>query len=111
VSDKIIRFPGGGSARGEAAKPAKAADTKSTKAPEAPAADGLDIPGLDALSPDQRKAIGVVLSGMAFVLVGIKPTERGADFFTAISGEAADLRNAAPHLSGVIDRALSKRGI
>ena len=67
--------------------------------------------GPDGLSEDQRKAVQVVLSGMPFVLIGIKATDRGADFFTAIHGEASDLRNAQAHLSGVIDRAFDRKGI
>jgi hypothetical protein len=101
---KIIRFPGGAGDSGKAKAAPKSAEPK---APDA----APEIPGLEGLSPDQRKAIGIVLSGMPYVVVGIKPTQSGADFFTAVGGEATDLRNAAPHLSGVIDRALSKRGI
>ena len=63
------------------------------------------------MTEDQRKAIQVILSGMTFVLIGIKPTDRGADFFTSIHGDATDLRNSQQHLDGVITRALSKRGI
>ena len=63
------------------------------------------------LTPDQRKAIGVILSGTAFVFIGIKPGESGADFFTALHGEPADLRNAQEHLPGVIQRLYDKRGI
>jgi len=93
MSDKIIRFPG-------AAKPAEA--------PPAPATSEI---GSDGLTEDQRKAVQIVLSGMSFVLVGIKPTDRGADFFTSVHGDAADLRNAQPHLDGVIARAFSRKGL
>ncbi len=93
MTDKIIKFPG-------AAKPQAAAETP------APA-----LPGLDGLSDDQRKAMQIVLGGMAFVVVGIKPTDRGADFFTAVHGDATDLRNAQDHLAGVIARAMSRKGI
>ena len=48
---------------------------------------------------------------MSFVMIGIKATDRGADFFTAVHGEAADLRNAQPHLDGVIARAYSRKGL
>jgi hypothetical protein len=105
--EKIIRFPGGDSARAKTEKaPEKAKDAKAK-----PADVTLDAAGLEALSADQRKAIGIVLGGMPFVLVGIKPTQSGADFFTAVGGDETDLRNASPHLAGVIERALSKRGI
>jgi len=95
--DKIIRFPGAAG---------KAAGKPKDKAPEpAPAT------GPDGLSEDQRKAMQIVLSGMPFVAVGIKPTPSGADFFTAVHGDAADLRNARDHLAGVIERALSRKGL
>jgi hypothetical protein len=94
MSDKIIRFPG-------------AAGNK----PAPPAAEPATPAGLDGLSDDQRKAIQVVLGGMSFVLVGIKPTDRGADFFTAVHGEPGDLRNAYDHLPGVIERAYGRKGL
>ena len=65
---------------------------------------------LGGLSAEQQKAFQVVLSGMSFVCVGIQPTQAGADFFTAVHGELADLRNASPHLAGVIDRAIARKG-
>ena len=101
--DKILQFPGGG--KPDAKPKAKAKG----KAP----VDALPVAaiGPDGLSEDQRKAVQVVLSGMPFVLIGIKATDRGADFFTALHGEEADLRNAQPHLSGVIDRAFDRKGI
>lgn len=98
MSDKIIRFPGA------AAKPGAA------PAPRPPAAGQEEAPA-DGLSDEQRKAAQIVLSGMPFVLVGIKPTDRGADFFTAVHGDHTDLRNAQPHLAGVIERAYSRKGI
>ena len=92
MNDKIIRFPGSG----PKATPVAAA------APEV---------GADGLTEDQRKGIQIILSGSSFVLVGIKPTDRGADFFTAVHGDASDLRNAQPHLDGVIARAYSRKGL
>jgi hypothetical protein len=96
-SPKVIRFPGLGGRKADIEPAAKTA-----KAPEI---------GADGLTDDQRKAIQVILSGMTFVLVGIKPTERGADFFTSVHGDAGELRNAQEHLDGVIARAFSKKGI
>ncbi len=98
--EKILQFPGAGK-RPEAAAKAPAKADK----PEKPAV------GADGLTDDQRKAMQIVLSGMPFVLIGIKPTGGGADFFTAVSGEATDLRNAQDHLGGVIDRAFARKGI
>ncbi len=104
ADDKIIKFPG-------AAKPAAA--PVATEAPTTPATgDRVDgKPGDDGLTEDQRKAIQVVVSGLPFVCIGIRPTDRGADFFTAVGGTATDLRNAADHLPGVIARAFAKRGL
>ncbi|TVR44812.1 MAG: hypothetical protein EA402_06145 [Planctomycetota bacterium] len=68
----------------------------------------LGIPGL---SEDQEKAIQHIASGATFVMVAIQPTDTGADFFTALDGEAEDLRNAYPHLDGVIARLFDRRGL
>jgi hypothetical protein len=99
MSEKIIKFPG-------SAKPAPA-----TPAAPAATAKPAAATGPDGLTDEQRKAVQVVLSGMSFVLVGIKPTDRGADFFTAVHGDHTELRNAQSHLAGVIDRAYDRHGI
>lgn len=91
MNDKIIRFPG------RAAKP--------VNEPPAP------VTGPDGLDEDQRKAMGCILAGMPFVFVAIKPTDDGADFFTALHGDPTDLRNAQPHLEGVIARLYDRRGL
>jgi hypothetical protein len=99
--DRIIRFPGAGAKK----PPAKGKPTPS----ELPPANlPVDLAGL---SEDQRKALSIVMSGMPFVLIGIKATASGADFFTALHGDDGDLRNAASHLPGVIERAYSRRGL
>ena len=67
--------------------------------------------GIPGLSEDQEKAIQLVASGQSFVLVALSPTDTGADFFTAVDGQADDLRNAHGHLPGVIDRLFERRGI
>ena len=89
MSDNIIRFPG--------AAPAAR--------PEA------EVRGPDGLSEEQRKAAQIVLSGLPFVVIGLKTTEQGADFFTAVHGDPGDLRNALPHLAGVIERAFARKNI
>jgi hypothetical protein len=99
--EKILQFPGAG-------KRPDAAPAKTTPSTQSP---GTTSVGPDGLNDDQRKAMQIVLSGMSFVLVGIKPTTSGADFFTAISGDASELRNAQDHLVGVIERAFSRKGI
>lgn len=101
--DNIIKFPG-------------ADADASAQNQEAANADGIgpirfNGQGMPELSADQEKALHVILSGMSFVCVGIKPTEGGADFFTAVEGKDEDLRNAQPHLEGVIDRAFDRKGI
>ena len=101
TDDKIIRFPGSSPGPAKGGKPAKGG---------VPGAGGA-ARGADGLTEDQRKAVQIVLSGMPFVLIGIQPTAGGADFFTALGGEAGDLRNAQDHLAGVIDRAFAKRGL
>ncbi len=80
---KILQFPGQFSA-----------ETKDqpTKTPE-------------EYTPEQLKAAGIAVDGMSFVMVGIKPTATGADFFTAIHGKEDDIYNALPHLEGIIERA------
>ena len=95
MSDKIIQFPG------------KAGKTPTSE--EAPAAPA--IPGMENLSEDQRKALQLIASGLPFVLIAMQPTARGADFFTALHGEPEDLRNAHPHLPGVIDRLYARKGL
>jgi hypothetical protein len=97
MSDKIIKFPGSAGAK--------------PSAEAAPSPASAPVRGPDGLTDDQRKAIQVVMSGMPFVLVGIKATDRGADFFTAIEGEPGDLRNAFDHLPGVIERAYGRKGL
>ncbi len=76
---------------------------KAEKAPE-PAKPGT-------LSADQEKAIGLIVSGVSFVFIGIKPAETGADFYTALHGDATDLRNAQDHLPAVIGRLYTRKGI
>jgi hypothetical protein len=64
------------------------------------------------LTAEQRKAIALVLGGLGFVAIAVKPTgETGADFYVAVDGDLEALRNAREHLQGVIDRAFAKRGI
>jgi hypothetical protein len=103
--EKIIRFPGGANAKTRPTGTAKEAAS-----PAAPPAAG-GVPDLRALTPDQKKAMEIVLSGMAFVMVGIRPSQSGADFWTALHGEPADLRNAQASLDSVISRAYVRKGI
>lgn len=70
-------------------------------------ATGKPVP----LTRDQNKAMSLILSGMPFVLVAIRETDGGADFFTALHGEPAVLRNAQDELPAVIARLYAKKGI
>jgi hypothetical protein len=123
--DKIIAFPG--SHRPAAAKPAAggagADQAGAAKAGPARAGAGkagagkadADKPGAPgapgAITAEQIKAIQLAQSGMSFVMIALKPTDGGADFFTAVHGDASELRNAQDHLSGVIERAFARKGI
>jgi len=96
MSDNVIQFPGApGDGDGE----------------DRVSEPGSGVLGMAGLSADQEKAVQLVLSGKSFVCVAIEPTGTGADFFTAIDGLAQELGDAKPHLGGVVERALDKRGI
>jgi hypothetical protein len=100
MGDKVIRFPGPEGLPG-------AGDER--EQPVSGEGDGsLGIPGLSA---DQEKALRIAMDGMSFVIVGIKPTGSGADFFTAVHGKRGELADAAPHLDGILQRALEKLGV
>jgi len=102
--DRIIQFPG------SAGKKPPAESAKPSRLGKEPPAESVPT-NLAQLNEDQRKAISLVMSGLPFVMIGIKPTPSGADFFTAVHGEAGDLRNASTHLPGVIERAFGRKGI
>lgn len=104
--DKIINFPGA------TRPPASTPRTKAaTGQPSAPAPGTPASGGNSGISAEQVKAIQLVQSGMSFICIAIKPTQGGADFFTAVHGDASELRNAQDNLGGVIDRAFSRKGI
>jgi hypothetical protein len=63
------------------------------------------------LDEDQKKAIGLILTGATFVFIAIRPTDNGADFLTALHGDPTDLRNAQSHLPDVIERLYGRKGI
>ena len=63
------------------------------------------------MSKAQLKAMQLIMQGMTFVFVGLKPTQTGADFFTAVHGEHTDLRNASDEIPNIVARALHKEGI
>ena len=99
--DKVIRFPG--------SVPAKTkADSQPVPNLEKVAQEGFDP---QRLSHDREKAVQLILAGLPFVFVAIRPTPTGADFFTAIDGAPEDLRNAHDSLPGVIDRLYERKGL
>jgi len=63
------------------------------------------------LNPEQQKALQIIASGKAFIVIGLDPTDSGCDFHTAMQGDADDLRNAEQHLEGVISRLYVRKGI
>jgi len=83
--------------------------------PAEPGAERVGVIGPDGtgiiLTPDQHKALSHILAGTAFVFIGIKETANGADFFTALHGEPAVLRNAQDELPAVIARLYTRRGV
>lgn len=90
MNDNIINFPGG-------------AGHKDSDEPEPFTAD-----------PDnaaRTKAMQIIMSGMDFICIGVKPTADGADFFTAVADSGDSLREAEAHLPGVISRALDREGL
>lgn len=78
------------------------------------------------LTPEQEKAVALILSGYAFVFIAVRPTKEqadgsyvqcpqaeatGSDFLTCISGDKDTLMGAKDALPGVIDRLYAKRGL
>ena len=94
--DNIIQFPGG-----DDAKPKKPSSAPASGRISPEGSGQLGIPPLE----DREKAIQS--SPAASPAGGDQPHRHRRDFFTAIDGEADDLRNAGPHARG--DRALYQR--
>jgi hypothetical protein len=105
--DKVIKFPGSAGISGAegGARPASAGAAEQVSAP------GQGSLGIPNLTQDQEKAFQIAIDGMSFVMIGIKPTDSGADFFTAVHGQREELRNATDHLDGVIRRAFARYDI
>lgn len=106
-NDKVIRFPGVRSTKvgaPEGGKPGRVDD-------ETPIKGVPVLPEKVQLNADQTKAVQMIVSGMTFICIGIKPTDSGADFFTSLNGDADELRNAEQHLPDVIARLYQRKGI
>jgi len=63
----------------------------------------------------QQKAIGIILSGLPFIVIGLNPTENGCDFHHELGfttkKDKSTLNDAKDHLPGVIERLYKKNGI
>jgi hypothetical protein len=114
AKNKIIMFPGHKPTAGNP-------DPGNPKQPSPPtfqANPPMQIPlpgGAMELSPDVEKAMHIIMDSqcgeMSFVIVGIRPTDQGADFYMAAHGDPGDLRNAYDHLPGRIAKLYSKKGL
>lgn len=115
MNDKIIQFPGFAAPKRPAPPVVEPVD---------PGDETVALPAIRAkpdpahpeevtllLNASQQKAIQIIASGMAFVLVGIKPDDSGASFHTALNGDHTDLRNAEDHLPAVIGRLFEREGV
>lgn len=78
-------------------------------APAEPAASPLPE-GAELLSPEMQKAVGIVESGMPFLIVGMRPTPGGCDFLSAVVGDRAVVGPAARHLLDMAARCLRRAG-
>lgn len=75
------------------------------------------------LTPDQQKAVALVLSGRPFIALGMVPTTAsgkpslpgeeatGCDFATAMGGDSDTLLAVKDHLGDVIDRLYKRHGL
>lgn len=63
------------------------------------------------LDANQAKALSLVISGVPFILIGIKEAGDGADYFTAVHGDKDVLYNSLDALPGVIKRAYERAGV
>lgn len=114
MNEKILQFPGAQKKTRERktkTPPAPKVENEQNSTPQRFSPPGDGSLGLPGLTQDQEKAIKMILSGMPFVILGIRPTDTGADFFTAIDGPTQDLRNAAGHIPHIIAQALDRAGL
>lgn len=110
LNDKIIQFPGVRSTKvGATQDPAAPSDVPAEPQPSSDSSTVADIPA------DLQKAAGILNAAaagqMSMLIIGIKPSATGADFFSAVYGDDTDLRNAADHLAEMLTRALQRKGI
>ena len=105
MSDKILKFPGAVGAK-SAPKPNDIPEDEKT---------GIFLKDQHGnavqISEDQQKALNCIASGMPFVFIGIAPTPSGADFYRAMHGDDADLRNAYEQIHTQVDKAYERRNL
>lgn len=84
-------------------------------------------PGMaaDAVPPEMLRAVALVLSGLPFVLVAMRPTEprgdgfapttqaraTGSDFLTVLHGDRDVLQAVRDALPGVVERLYTRNGL
>jgi hypothetical protein len=106
----------GNPAPGDPKQPSPPVYTENKPAPEV---EDLERPGVRVDTkelPEQIvKALGIIRASveghMSFIVIGIKPTGGGADFYTALFGDHDELRNAEDHLQGAIGRLYAREGV
>jgi hypothetical protein len=69
--------------------------------------DGKPIP-MDA---DQLKALDLIIKGLPFVFIAMKPTPNGCDFYSACSGPAQDLTDHYVELPAMIKSLYQRKGL
>jgi hypothetical protein len=72
----------------------------------------LDIvQGVDMAKPGTEEQGMAILAGTSFIFIGLKPSDKGMDFYTAMHGDPADLSMVQDDLPDVIGRLYTKKGI
>lgn len=105
MNDKILKFPGSRGAQSAPEPTDVPADEKTGIFLKDQHGNAVQI------SEDQQKALNCIASGMPFVFIGIAPTPSGADFYRALHGDDADLRNALDQIHTQVDKAYARRGL
>ena len=105
MNDKILKFPGSRGAQSTPASNDIPEDEKTGIFLKDQHGNAVQI------SEDQQKALNCIASGMPFVFIGIAPTPSGADFYRALHGDDADLRNALDQIHTQVDKAYARRGL
>lgn len=105
--DKILYFPG--------FEPPERVDMTAPPVPSLPLPrdeqQAAPVPeGAELLTPELRKAVGIVESGMPFLIVGMRPTPGGCDFLSVVVGDPEVVGPAAAHIVEMAGRCLRRAG-